>query len=250
MTTFSDEINRMIIDLVTDTEFSSASPGHINHVLTVGQTTNPDLEAAIIAIVEEIVKFRLEEIGIPVGETEFPREETDNTLEDENPPESEEEIQNIIDDFVEENKPEDSTSPLTEESFSQLLNESLGGTTSKETLLKFAKNPRAVALGLVRSLPFIGGIVGIQEFSQAILSEIERVDTFFKVFIPDITNLHNQLRDREEIANIQAGNQQLILNVRAGATSPRTAYNTFNQFNKNRARLENEFTIRDNSGVS
>ena len=227
MATFSDEINRMIIDLVTDTEFTSASPGFINRVLTVGQTTNPDLEEMIISLTEEIINFRLEEAGIPVGDTPLPERE-DTTVPDEEPKEPKLE-QSEIKDFV---------------------NDTFGGEADIATIQKFGKNPRAFAIGLLRTIPFLGGIVAISDFTQAMLQEMQRVDSFFKVFIPDIENLHNQLRDREEIANIQAGNQQLILSVRAGATSPRTAYNTFNQFNKNRVKLENEFTIRDNSGVS
>lgn len=236
MTNFSDEINRMIIDLLTDTEFSSASPGHINHVLTVGQTTNPDLEDMIISIVEEIVKFRLDEIGIPTGDTPLPE-----------PP------QKAADDIPTDTGKDDTTTAEDDEalqkSINDFLDDSLGGAASKETLLKFGKNPRGVALGLIKSLPFLGGIVAAADFAQAVLAEFQRIDEFFKVFIPDITDLHNQLRDREDTARIQNGDTQLILSVRAGSTSPRLSYNTFNLFNKNRVQLEDDFRIRDNSGV-
>ena len=135
------------------------------------------------------------------------------------------------------------------ENLEEFLDESLGGKASKETLLKFGKNPRAVALGLIRTLPFIGGIVAAQEFAEALVAELERVDRFFKIFIPDVTTLHNQLRAREELALVQVGDQQLILTVRSGLTSPRLSYNTYNLFNKNRVKLEIEFAIRDTSGV-
>ena len=235
MTTFSDEFNRLVIELITSTTYTSASgPDVDNTVKVVGQTINPDFEDMIINIVEEIVKFRLEEIGIPVGDRQLPEKEEKTT--DDAPTD-----QKSVD--------KEQTDNATQTEIQSFLYDALGGKASKETLLKFGKNPRAVALGLIQSLPFIGGIVAAADFAQALITELDRIDSFFKVFIPDITDLHNQLRAREETAFVQVGDQQLILTVRSGSTSPRTAYNTYNIFNKNRVQLESDFAIRDNSGV-
>jgi hypothetical protein len=45
--TLADEINRMILKVVTSLEITSASPGHINNVIQATQMDKPDLEALI-----------------------------------------------------------------------------------------------------------------------------------------------------------------------------------------------------------
>lgn len=124
-----------------------------------------------------------------------------------------------------------------------------GGFRGTKNLFAFAKNPKAFAVGLLKSIPFIGGVVAAADFAQAIIAEIEKIDRFFKKFIPIIDNRINQLRPVEQQANIRAGDTQLILTTEAGGTEPRESYNTFNEFNKNRIQIESEFAVRDTSGV-
>lgn len=209
MTNFSDEINQMIFEVVGTTQYTSANSDHTNIVKNPGQSISPDLESIIMSIVEGIVVDRLSQTGIPA---------LDNATA------------NVA-------------GATGKDEFSGMLPQ------NKEQLLKFAQNPKAVVGGIIRAIPFLGGIVAVADFSKAVIDEIERIDAFFKKFIPDITNLHNQLRAREESAFINVGNQQLILSVRAGQTSPRLAYNTYNEFNKNRLKFESDTAIRDNSGV-
>jgi len=87
-------------------------------------------------------------------------------------------------------------------------------------LLSFGKNPKAFAVGLLKGIPFIGGIVAATEFAQAIIAELEKIDRFFKAFIPIIDNRINQLRKVEEQAKIRAGDVQLITTTQAGGTEP------------------------------
>lgn len=134
-------------------------------------------------------------------------------------------------------------------SFREELADQAGGTRGANFLFSMGKNPIGTTIGLLRSIPFLGGIVAFAEFGQAVFSELEKLDRFFKKFIPIIDNRINQLRKVVEQAHIRAGDTQLILTTEAGGTSPREAYNTFNEFNTNRTILENDFAVRDTSGV-
>ncbi len=134
-------------------------------------------------------------------------------------------------------------------SFDEEFTKKSGGLKEANNILSLAKNPKAFAINLLKSIPFIGGIVPIAEFAQALITEIEKIDRFFKKFIPIIDDRINQLRPVEQQAHIRAGDTQLILTTQAGGTEPREAYNTFNEFNKNRIELETDFAVRDTSGV-
>lgn len=133
--------------------------------------------------------------------------------------------------------------------FREALADQAGGVRGANTLFAIGKNPKGYVSRVARTIPFIGGLVAIAEFGQAVLSELEKLDDFFKKFIPNIDTLTNQLRKIEEQANVRAGNNQLITTTEAGGTSARESYNTFNEFNKNRTILENDFAVRDTSGV-
>jgi hypothetical protein len=52
MVSLADEINRMIEAQLFGLEISSASPGHINHVLESQMREEPDLEGAIISMIQ------------------------------------------------------------------------------------------------------------------------------------------------------------------------------------------------------
>jgi hypothetical protein len=240
MANISDEVNRMIIDLIVDTEFSSASPGHINHVLTVGQTTNPDFEELIETLIKEQVKIETDKIKkSPTTEEKKP-----DDLSDGIPSEGDEALKDVIDARVGKN-----IDNKIKIGFREAFADTAGGQNAARNVFAFAKNPTGVIRGITRALPFIGGIVVAAEFAQAVHAELDKIDKFFKKFIPDITNLHNQLREREESARVAVGEQQLILTVRSGQTSPRLSYNSFNGFNTDSVRKERLQAIRDNSGV-
>jgi len=144
---------------------------------------------------------------------------------------------------------EDEINKKVKVGFREAFADQAGGMRGANMLFAFGKNPKGFAMGLLRTIPFIGGIVAATEFAQAIIAEIEKTDRFFKAFIPIIDNRINQLRKVEQQANIRAGNIQLIATTRAGGTEPRESYNTFNEFNQNRVKLESNFEVRDTSGV-
>lgn len=135
------------------------------------------------------------------------------------------------------------------EQFKESLADQAGGSRGAETIFSIGKNPKAFAIGVLKSIPFLGGIVESSEFAQALVVELERIDRFFKKFIDIIDDRVNQLRDKVQVAGIRAGDIQLIFTTRVGETEPRESYNTFNQFNENRIKFESDFAIRDKSGV-
>jgi len=133
--------------------------------------------------------------------------------------------------------------------FREAFDEQAGGTGNAKFLFALGKNPLGTVRGLIQTIPFLGGIVAVADFAQAMLSEIEKIDRFFKKFIDIIDTRVNQLRNKVEQAHIRAGDTQLIITTTAGGTEPREVYNTFDEFNKNRMKLEADFAIRDKSGV-
>ena len=135
------------------------------------------------------------------------------------------------------------------EQFKESLADQAGGVKGADTIFSIGKNPKAFAIGVLKSIPFLGGIVAGSEFAEALVVELEKIDRFFKKFIDIIDNRVNQLRDKVEIAHIRAGDIQEIYTTQAGGTEPRESYNTFNEFNKNRVKLEADFAVRDKSGI-
>jgi len=89
----------------------------------------------------------------------------------------------------------------------------LGGVKGADTVFSIGKNPKAFAIGVLKSIPFLGGIVEAGEFAQALIVELERIDRFFKKFIDIIDDRVNQLRDKIEVANIRAGNIQFTTSL-------------------------------------
>lgn len=129
--------------------------------------------------------------------------------------------------------------------FREAFADQAGGLRGAKNVFAFGKNPIGFTKGILRGLPFIGGIVAVGEFGQAILAEIEKLDKFFKKFInARIDDRLNQLITRIQQAKIRSGDIQEILDTQAGGTSPRTPYNTFNEFNKDRLNFENDHSIR------
>lgn len=116
-----------------------------------------------------------------------------------------------------------------------------------ENLFNFGRNPFGFIQGTVtRLIPFIGTALAA---TGVIFQLIKRVDDFQKEFVDNVDGRINLFRDKETQARIQAGLQQVIITTEAGGAEPRDAYNTFNEFNTNQARIETDFKIRDTSGV-
>jgi len=115
-----------------------------------------------------------------------------------------------------------------------------------KTLFNIGKNPVSF---LKNSIIGIAGVGFALEIAKVVIQEIQRIDKFFKVFIDRIDDRNDQLRNKELQARVRAGQQQIIITSAAGNVDARESYNTFEQFNNNRAQLEADFAIRDTSGI-
>lgn len=100
--------------------------------------------------------------------------------------------------------------------------------------------------GVTKLIPFIGTALLI---TGVIADFVKKVDDFQNEFVDNVDNRINLFRDKEQQAQVQAGLQQIIITSAAGSAEPRDAYNTFNEFNTNQARIESDFRLRDTSGV-
>jgi len=122
------------------------------------------------------------------------------------------------------------------------------GADTVKNFVSFGKNPINFTKNILKSIPFLGGIVAFAEFTKSILDEIKKLDDFFKKFIDDRIKRDNELRSLQQQASIQAGDIQFILSTQAGAMQPRVPYNTYNEFNENRIKHTSDFALFDNSG--
>jgi len=124
----------------------------------------------------------------------------------------------------------------------ELFGEDIGG-----TLFSIGKNPVSFIQNSI--IGFAGAGFAVQ-IADAVIKEIQRLDKFFKVFVDRIDDRVDQLRSKQQQAEIAAGLTQVIITTESGNIEARDAYNTFNEFNDNRGKLEEDFAIRNTSGYN
>ena len=129
-----------------------------------------------------------------------------------------------------------------------ILDKILGRTTARN-LLSMGKNPKSFFTGIAKAIPFLGGVLAAKEIADFIIDEIVKLDKFLKVFIDEIDKRVDAFRTLQEQAEVQAGLTQRIITTASGSIDPRYSYNTFEEFNKNQADLEERFQMTNNSGV-
>ena len=116
-----------------------------------------------------------------------------------------------------------------------------------KNLLGMGTNPTGFISGLLRTgIPGLGAAIAA---TGIIVSIVKKIDDFEKKFIDNVDGRINLFRKKQQQALIQSGVQQLIITSASGSAEPRDAYNTFNEFNENQARIESDFRIRDTEGV-
>ena len=129
-----------------------------------------------------------------------------------------------------------------------ILDKILGRTTARN-ILSMGKNPKNFMFGIMKALPILGGILAAKDIADFIIDEIVKLDKFLKVFIDEVDKRVDAFRTLQEQAEVQAGLTQRIITTASGSTEPRYSYNTFEEFNKNQADLEERFQMTNNSGV-
>jgi hypothetical protein len=143
----------------------------------------------------------------------------------------------------------DSDEPGTIE---KLLGKALGGPQKAQQAFGMLKNPLQLAkfLGPVAA-PLIAALVAVEVTKKIIKELVRKGSVFDRTFKNVVDNRVEVLRTREQQQRYLVGfgdTAQLITTTSAGTTSPRDAYNTYEQFNNNNVELEEKFAIRDNSG--
>lgn len=121
------------------------------------------------------------------------------------------------------------------------------GDVSAQNIIAVGKNPVAF---LQNALVGLAGTGFAIQIADMVVKEIQRLDSFFKRFVDIIDNRENQLKDKQITAEIAAGKTQEILTTRSGNTEARDSYNTFNEFNNDRASLEDNYAVRNTSGYT
>lgn len=156
-------------------------------------------------------------------------------------------IENILDALEDQGK----KAPIQQQAVSQAQKEEglskIFGKESLGNLLQAGSNPTGFILsGVTKLIPVIGTALLV---TGVIADFVAKVNDFQAQFIDNVDNRINIFRQKEEQARIQAGLTQLIITSVAGSAEPRDSYNTFNEFNENQQRIENEFQINNTTGV-
>lgn len=128
-----------------------------------------------------------------------------------------------------------------------ILKKIFGDKASSSNIIKMGLNPKGFIGGLLtKGIPGFGSAVAA---TAIIISIIKKFDDLEKKFTDQINTKSKADRSNESTARIQAGLDQDITTISPGIYDPRDAYNTFNEFNTNKARIESDYTIRSTQGV-
>jgi len=122
------------------------------------------------------------------------------------------------------------------------------GNNIGQTLFSVGKNPTQFIQNTVLGLAAFSGGAFVLQIANSVIKEIQRLDKFFKIFIDRIDDRVDQLRNKQQQAEIAAGLTQVIITTSSGSIEARDAYNTFNEFNNNRGKLEDDYSIRNTTG--
>lgn len=124
------------------------------------------------------------------------------------------------------------------------------GTSKANRAIGMLRSPEAFFGNLLtKQLPILGGILAAVEIVKFITKELQRKGGLFDRFFRDIVNTRvDALRDKLIQQQVVAGFTQIIITTKSGFTNPRDAYNTFELANKDRERLEDDFSVRNTSG--
>lgn len=116
-----------------------------------------------------------------------------------------------------------------------------------KNLVSFGLNPGGVIGGLLKTgIPGFGAAVAA---TAIIVKILKKFDDLEKRFTDDIRTRLNQERDNEQTARVQAGLVQEFYSPGPGITDPRDGYNTYDEFNNNQKRIEEDYNIRSTLGV-
>jgi len=128
-----------------------------------------------------------------------------------------------------------------------ILKKIFGGKVGAKNIIQMGLNPKGFIGGLLtKGVPGFGAAVAA---TAIIVSIIKKFDDLEKKFTDQINTKSKVDRSNENTARIQAGLDQDITTVSSGIYDPRDSYNTMNEFNIDRSRIETDYSIRSTQGV-
>jgi len=144
--------------------------------------------------------------------------------------------------------------PVQEEAglLEKIIGRALGSPQQAQQAFSMLKSPAKLIkfIGPVAG-PLFAGLIAV-ELTKKIVRELTRKGSIYdRTFKNVIDNRNEALRTREQQQRILVGfgdTSQLITTNVSGSTNPRDAYNTYTEFNRNQAELEEKFAIRNDSG--
>lgn len=112
-------------------------------------------------------------------------------------------------------------------------------------------NPIGFIAQFLKSNPYAAAAIIVPYMMAEIMKWMtQRGRPFDRTLVDRIDDRINALRSKDQQARIAAGQDQLILTTRSGTTTPRDAYNTFNEYEKNQRQLAKTFAIRNTVGLN
>lgn len=128
-----------------------------------------------------------------------------------------------------------------------IINKLFGDQKSFGNIVNMGLNPKGFFGGLLtKGIPGFGAAVAA---AGIIVKILKKFDDLEKKFTDQVNTKQRVDRENEAVARIQAGLDQEITTISPGVYDPRDSYNTMNEFNINRDRIESDYNVRTNSGV-
>ena len=128
-----------------------------------------------------------------------------------------------------------------------IINKLFGDQASFKNIVQMGLNPKGFMGGLLtKGIPGFGAAVAA---TAIIVKILKKFDDLEKKFTDQINTKLRIDRTNESVARIQAGLDQQITTISPGIYDPRDSYNTFNEFNVDRSRIESDWQIRNTGGV-
>jgi len=124
------------------------------------------------------------------------------------------------------------------------------GTSKANRAIGMLRSPESFFTNFfTKQLPILGGLLAATEIVKFITKELQRKGGLFDRFFRDIVDTRvDALRNKLIQQQVVGGFTQVIITSKSGFTNPRDVYNTFELANKDRERLEDDFSVRNTSG--
>ncbi len=130
----------------------------------------------------------------------------------------------------------------------EMLEKDLGASKGAQAL-GYLRNPQAAVFNILGNFakisPLIAAVLALPQIIELISTLLfSKGGPFDRTFRNTVNTLNNQFRNREQQQSIRSGFTQVVFTTNAGDTSPRDAYNSYEQKETNTADFQNLRNIR------